>query len=498
MSDYLLALDQGTTSTRAIVFDSALHIHASAQQEFAQHYPQPGWVEHDAEQIWQSALTTLRSALAQAKVDARHVAAMGITNQRETTVVWERDTGKPIYNAIVWQDRRTAETCIKLKQDGHEEEVNARAGLLLDPYFSATKIAWILDHVEGARAKAQNGTLAFGTIDCFLLWRLTGGKVHATDASNAARTALFNIHEGKWDNALLKLFNIPARLLPEVKDNAAAFGITDAALLGAAIPVLGMAGDQQAATIGQCCFNPGMVKSTYGTGCFALLNTGEKAVRSHHKLLTTIAYQLKGKRTYALEGSIFMAGATVQWLRDKLKIISSSREVDARAAKANPQEEVYLVPAFVGLGAPHWQAEVRAAIFGLTRGAGAEDICRAALEAVAYQTRELLEAMQADMKNEQSQMDKMVLRVDGGMAASDFTMQLLADMLDAPVERPVNREATAQGAAYLAGYQAGACPAPNDFAKHWQAQTRFMPTLDSATRARKWAGWQDAVKRVLM
>lgn len=493
MSKYLLALDQGTTSTRAIVFDDTMQAVASAQQEFAQHYPQPGWVEHDGEAIWQSALATLRGALANAKITAAQVAAIGITNQRETTLVWERDTGKLIHNAIVWQDRRTADRCTTLKAAGHEAEVTARTGLLLDPYFSATKLAWILDNVAGARAKAQAGQLAFGTIDCFLLWRLTGGKAHATDASNASRTALYNIHEGRWDDALLNLFNIPASLLPEVKDNAAAFGVTDAALLGAAIPVLGMAGDQQAATIGQCCFAPGMVKSTYGTGCFALLNTGEKAVRSRHKLLTTIACQLQGKRTYALEGSIFMAGATVQWLRDKLKIISSSSEVDALAAKANPQEEVVLVPAFVGLGAPYWDAEARAAIFGLTRGAGAEEIARAALEAVAYQTRELLEAMRADWP----QAGPLVLRVDGGLTASDFTMQFLADILATTVELPLNREATARGAAYLAGYQAGLCPAPDVFAKSWQAARRFTPAMETDARARKWARWQDAVRRTL-
>jgi glycerol kinase len=431
--------------------------------------------------------------MSQAGLAARDVAAIGITNQRETAIVWERATGKPIHNAIVWQDRRTAERCAALRAAGAETSIGERTGLLLDPYFSATKIAWLLDQVDGARAAAGQGRLAFGTVDSFLLWRLTGGEVHRTDATNAARTLLFDIHRGRWDDALADTFQVPSNLLPEVQDCAADFGTTAPDLFGGPIRILGVAGDQQAATIGQGCFSPGMMKSTYGTGCFALLNTGAEPVRSRHRLLTTIAYQLGGRRTYALEGAIFIAGAAVQWLRDGLRFIGRAAEVNALAGKADPAEQVYLVPAFVGLGAPHWDANARGALFGLTRNCGPAEIARAALEAVGYQTRDLLEAMRADWPTAADT----VLRVDGGMTASDVAMQFVADILGAPVDRPAVMETTALGAAYLAGLQAGVCPEPQGFAATWRLERRFKPTMDAATRARKWAGWQDAVRRVL-
>jgi glycerol kinase len=488
---YLVAIDQGTTSTRAMVFDGALTPVATAQQELRQIYPRPGWVEHDPEEIWAATVATVRNAMAQAGVAANHVAGIGITNQRETAVVWDRATGKPIHNAIVWQDRRTAETCAALKSAGHEPAVADTTGLVLDPYFSATKIAWLLDHVDGARAAAGHGRLAFGTIDTFLLWRLTGGRVHATDATNASRTLLFDIRKAQWDGPLAQLFRVPTALLPPVRDCAADYGATEASLFGAPIAIRGIAGDQQAATIGQGCFAPGMMKSTYGTGCFALLHTGPELVRSRHRLLTTIAYQLAGRRSYALEGAIFIAGAAVQWLRDGLRFIRQASDVDARAHKADPAEQVYLVPAFVGLGAPYWDAQARGAVYGLTRNCGPAEIARAALEAVGYQTRDLLEAMRADGATSSDT----VLRVDGGMTASDFTMQFLADIIAAPVDRPVVMETTALGAAYLAGLQAGLCPEPAGFAATWQLDRRFEPCMDEATRAAKWAGWRDAVRR---
>ncbi len=493
MRDALLAIDQGTTSSRAIVFDKALRPLATAQQEFKQHFPSPGLVEHDAEEIWKTVLETTRSALSKANLTSSSIAAIGITNQRETTVIWDKTTGKPMYNAIVWQDRRTSDVCEKLRQQGHEALINKKTGLLLDPYFSATKIAWILDTVSGAREAANAGKLAFGTIDCFLLWRLTGGKVHATDATNASRTMLLNINNGQWDDELLNLFNIPRALLPEVRDCSADFGETASGLFDAPIKILGMAGDQQAATIGQCCFKPGMMKSTYGTGCFALLNTGEKPIFSKHKLLTTIAYQLNGKRTYALEGSIFMAGATVQWLRDGLKIIKNSHDVDALAASADAAEEVYLVPAFVGLGAPWWDADARATISGLTRKSGTAEIAKAALESVGYQTRDLLEAMQADWPN----ISNTVLRVDGGMTKSEPAMQFLADILNAPIERPAIMETTALGAAILAGHQAGLIPDLESLAQNWKPERRFEPSMHTDIRQHKWNGWRNAVRQTL-
>ncbi len=492
MPDYLLAIDQGTTSTRAILFDTGFTPVATAQQEFPQLYPAPGLVEHNPEDIWSTTLATVRAAIARAGVQARQIAALGITNQRETTIIWERATGRPIHNAIVWQDRRTADACAALRAGGHEAAIAARTGLVVDPYFSATKIGWLLDHVEGARAAAQDGRLAFGTVDSFLLWRLTGGKVHATDATNAARTLLMDIRAGSWDAELCELFGVPPALLPPIGDCAGEFGTTD--LFGGQIRILGIAGDQQAATVGQSCFSPGMVKSTYGTGCFALLNTGDQPIVSKNRLLTTIAYQLEGKRTYALEGAIFIAGAAVQWLRDELKLIAAAADVNALAAAADPADEVYFVPAFVGLGAPWWDAQARGAIYGLTRKSGTLELARAILEAVGYQTRDLLEAMHADWPAAGA---TSVLRVDGGMAASDMAMQFVADILATPVERPLVMETTALGAAYLAGRAADLCPDLPSFAAMWKRAQRFEPRMDAATRERKWSGWRDAVARTL-
>ena len=493
LADYLLAIDQGTTSTRAILFDAALTPLASAQQELTQIYPAPGLVEHNVEDIWSATVSTVRAAVAQARVEAKNIAAIGITNQRETAIVWERATGRAIHNAIVWQDRRTADACHALQQGGHELAVAARTGLVLDPYFSATKIAWLLDHVEGARAAARDGRLAFGTVDSFLLWRLTGGKVHATDATNAARTLLMDIRTGDWDAELCELFGVPKALLPPIYDCAADFGTTD--LFGGPIRIQGLAGDQQAATVGQGCFAPGMVKSTYGTGCFALLNTGDQPVASKNRLLTTIAYQLDGRRTYALEGAIFIAGAAVQWLRDALKVIGAAADVNVLAVAADPDEQIYLVPAFVGLGAPWWDAQARGAIYGLTRKSGVAELARATLEAVGYQTRDLVDAMHVDWPGGVGA--NSVLRVDGGMAASDVAMQFLADILATPVDRPAVMETTALGAAYLAGRAAGLCPDLPGFAATWKCERRFEPRMDAAVRERKWAGWRDAVARTL-
>ena len=495
MAAHLLAIDQGTTSTRSIVFDAALNPVAAAQVEFRQIYPAPGLVEHDPEEIWSSVVSTAQTALAKAGLAGKDIAGIGITNQRETTVVWDRATGKPLHNAIVWQDRRTADVCQSLKAQNYELMVSARTGLLLDPYFSATKIAWLLDNVPHAREAAEAGKLAFGTVDTYLLWHLTGGKVHATDATNASRTLLLDIRTGQWDKELLDLFGIPASMLPEVRDCASDFGTTLPHLLGGPVRILGIAGDQQAATIGQGCFKPGMMKSTYGTGCFALLNTGDTPVKSRARMLTTIAYQLEGKRTYALEGAIFIAGAAVQWLRDGIKIIKSAPETDRLAAQADPADQVYLVPAFVGLGAPWWDPEARAALYGLSRKSGPAEISRAALEAVGYQTRDLLDAMRADWPAAKE--TDTVLRVDGGMTPSDYTMQFLSDILDVPVDRPMFMETTALGAAYLAGRKAGIYPDLDGFAATWKLDRRFTPAMDAATRERKWRGWQDAVRRTL-
>jgi glycerol kinase len=486
---HILAIDQGTTSTRAILFDETLTVIASAQEEFDQHYPKSGWVEHDPSDLWSTTAATCRAAIEKAGGTTDDIAAIGITNQRETTLVWDRSTGKPVFNAIVWQDRRTSEVCKTLKAEGFEEVVTDRTGLLLDPYFSGTKLAWILDNVDGVRTRAEAGDLAFGTVDTWLVWNLTGGRVHVTDATNAARTMLYDIRKGRWSQTICDKLGIPMSMLPEVKDCAADFGETRPDLFGRAIPICGIAGDQQAATVGQACFKPGMMKSTYGTGCFALLNTGDTPVTSTNRLLTTIAYQLDGKPTYALEGSIFIAGAVVQWLRDGLKIIREAKETQPLAEKADAMQEVVLVPAFTGLGAPYWNAECRGAIFGLTRNSGPEEFARAALESVGYQTRDLLDAMKADW----SGTSETALRVDGGMSASDWTMQFLSDIIDAPVERPKVLETTAMGAAWLAGYKAGVLPDMEAFAAQWEVDGRFEPDMAAEVRDRKYGGWKRAI-----
>ncbi|MFO6464386.1 glycerol kinase GlpK [Jannaschia sp. KMU-145] len=486
---HILAIDQGTTSSRAILFSADLKIVATAQEEFAQHFPDSGWVEHDLEDIWATVARTCREVVETAGIDAGDISAIGITNQRETTAVWDRRTGAPVHRAIVWQDRRTAAFCREMA--AHEAEVTARTGLLMDPYFSGTKLRWILENVDGARADAEAGHLLFGTIDSYLIWRLTRGRAHVTDATNACRTMLYNIHAGAWDDHVCGLLDVPMGMLPEVRDCASEFGTTD--LLGPEIPILGVAGDQQAATIGQACFEPGMMKSTYGTGCFALLNTGEAPVASTNRLLTTVAYQLDGVPTYALEGSIFIAGAVVQWLRDGLGIIGSAAETQALAEAADPAQRLYLVPAFTGLGAPHWDPDARGAIFGLTRGSGPAEFARAALESVGYQTRDLLDAMRADMGG----LGDTVLRVDGGMSASDWSMQFLSDILGAPVDRPEVLETTALGAAWLAGMRAGVCPDMDGFAEDWALERRFEPEMAEADREDRYAGWSDAVGRTL-
>ncbi len=486
---HILAIDQGTTSSRAILFDAALKVRAVAQEEFPQHYPASGWVEHDPSDLWSTVAGTARAAIEKAGIGADSIAAIGITNQRETTLIWDRATGEPIHRAIVWQDRRTADICGALKAAGHEPMITARTGLLLDPYFSGTKIKWLLDHVPGARARAARGELAFGTVDTFLIWKLTGGKVHATDATNAARTLIYNIAKGEWDADICALLDIPMSLLPEVKDCAADYGTTRPDLFGREIPILGVAGDQQAATVGQACFAPGMMKSTYGTGCFALLNTGTDMVPSKNRLLTTIAYRLDGQTTYALEGSIFIAGAVVQWLRDGLKIIREAKETQPLADAADPSQDVVLVPAFTGLGAPYWRPDCRGAVYGLTRNSGPAELAKAALESVGYQTRDLLEAMRSDWGAAADG----ILRVDGGMTASDWAMQFLSDILGAPVDRPVVTETTALGAAYLAGLKAGLCPPPAEFQKTWALERRFTPAMDDSTRAAKYARWGRAV-----
>ena len=492
MADFLLAIDQGTTSTRAIIYDKKLNPKASAQKEFKQFFPASGWVEHDPEEIWTSVVSTCRSAVRQSKIAASDIRGIGITNQRETIVLWDGKSGKPLHKAIVWQDRRTAEICAALKAKGFEPNFTAKTGLLLDPYFSGTKLAWLLDHVKGARARAEKGELCAGTIDTFLIWRLTGGKVHATDATNASRTLLFNIHTGQWDEDLLRVLKIPRAILPQVKNCADDFGKTDKKILGVEIQIGGVAGDQHAALIGQSCFKPGMMKSTYGTGCFAMLNTGDNPVPSQNRLLTTVAYQLNGKRTYALEGSIFVAGAAVQWLRDGLKLVSKASDTGPLAQSADPTQSVYLVPAFVGLGAPYWNPNVRGAIFGLTRGTTKKELAKATLESVCYQTRDLLEAMKKDWPEARST----ILRVDGGMTASDYTMQALADITGAPVDRPKNLESTALGAAYLAGLHVGLHPEPEKFAKQWKRQKTFKPKLKTSSREAKYKGWLDCVRKL--
>lgn len=489
---HILAIDQGTTSTRAIIFDAETRAVATAQREFTQHYPQPGWVEHDPEDIWRDTLATAREALAASGVGADGIAGIGITNQRETVVVWDRATGEAIHHAIVWQDRRTAELCARLKEAGHERAVRAKTGLLLDPYFSATKLAWILDHVDGARARADKGELAFGTIDSFLLWRLTGGAVHATDITNASRTLLYDIHAQRWDEDLCALFDVPTGLLPAVHDNSHIFGHTADGLFDAAIPIAGVAGDQQAALFGQACFATGMVKSTYGTGCFMLLNTGEEAVASDHRLLTTPAYRLNGKVTYALEGSIFIAGAAVKWLRDGIGVITHARDTDDMATQVPDSHGVYMVPAFVGLGAPHWDPDARGAIFGLTLGSTQAHLARAALEAVGYQTMDLADAMVADGGDPPA-----TIRVDGGMAANDWLCQFLADMLRVPVERPRHLETTALGAAFHAGLATGVWKDLDALAATWARGACFEPKMPDDARATLAEGWHAALAKTL-
>jgi len=490
MCQYILSIDQGTTSSRTMLFDENGHASFTAQKEFSQHFPRDGWVEHNAEEIWTTTLTVVREALAKASAEERNIAAIGITNQRETTVVWDRSSGEPIYHAIVWQDRRTADYCESLRAQNLETMVTAKTGLLLDPYFSGTKVNWILDNVDGARVRAEKGELAFGTIDSFLIWRLTGGKVHATDATNASRTLMFNIHTQQWDTELLEMLAVPESLLPEVRDCAADYGITNKTLLDAEIPIAGVAGDQQAALVGQACFEPGMIKSTYGTGCFMMLNTGEQALESNNKLLTTVGYRLDGKTTYALEGSIFVAGAAVQWLRDGIGIIDTAHQTEAMAESLDSNNGVYLVPAFTGLGAPHWDPDARGAIFGITRDTGPAELARATLESICYQTFDLLEAKRRDG------IVPTRLRVDGGMVQNNWLCKFLADMLDIIVERPVVTETTALGAAYLAGLQIGLFTSLDDIASRWQAEREFDPGMDSRQRNLLLADWHEAVIKV--
>jgi len=490
--DHVLAIDQGTTSTRAILFDADARPVAVAQRELAQHYPRRGWVEHDPEQIWLGSVAAAKEAISKSGLAPGRIAALAIANQRETAIVWDRSTGEPIHRAIVWQDRRTAEQCAVLKGEGVEAGVRERTGLLLDPYFSATKVAWILDHVPGARERAERGELAFGTVDCFLLWRLTGGTAFATDITNASRTLLFDIHEQRWDEELCRLFRLPPAILPQVHDNSHVYGFTSPGIFDAQFPVAGIAGDQQAALFGQACFDPGMVKSTYGTGCFMMVNTGDEAVASNHRLLTTPAYRLDGRTTYALEGSIFVAGAAVKWLRDGLGLIADSGETEDLAGRVPDSHGVYLVPAFVGLGAPHWQPAARGAIFGLTLDANGAHIARAALEAVAYQSHDLIAAMAADGSSA-----PVAIRVDGGMTANGWLCQFVADILDVPVERPANLETTALGAAFHAGLATGVWPGLDPLARLYRPAERFEPAMKPALRDRLLAGWRDALARTL-
>jgi glycerol kinase len=492
-SRHVLAIDQGTTSTRSIVFDGDARKISAAQREFPQHYPAAGWVEHDAEDIWRDTLSTAREAIAQSGLGARDIAAIGITNQRETAVVWDRGSGAPIHRAIVWQDRRTADVCARLKKDGIEDLVRQRTGLLLDPYFSGTKVAWLLDNVPGARARAERGELAFGTIDSFLLWRLTGGRVHATDVTNASRTLLFDIHRQQWDEDLLRLIRVPRALLPEVRDSSEVYGDTAPGLFEHPIVIGGIAGDQQAALVGQACFERGMVKSTYGTGCFALLNTGETPVLSQNRLLTTPAYRIKGRTTYAMEGSIFVAGAAVKWLRDGLRVVGNAAETAALAAQVPDSHGVYMVPAFVGLGAPHWEPGARGLICGLTLDATGAHLARAALESVAYQTLDLTAAMSRDGASTAA-----TIRVDGGMASNNWFCQFLADVLDARVERPTELETTALGAAFLAGLATGVWADLKAVTATWAMGAAFVPAMPAARRTEAVAGWRTALHRTLL
>ena len=497
---YILSIDQGTTSSRAILFNKQMQIEAVSQEEFPQYFPQSGWVEHDPADIWSTVAATCRGVMERVGAKAEDIVSIGVTNQRETTLVWDKNTGQTIYNAIVWQDRRTAQQCNEFKKDGHESMLREKTGLLFDPYFSGTKLKWILDNVEGAREKAQKGDLLFGTVDCYLIWKLTDGEKHLTDATNAARTMLYNIKTSSWDEEICSLLDIPMDMLPEVKNCADDFGYVREDLLGAKIPINGVAGDQQSATIGQACFEPGMLKSTYGTGCFALLNTGSNMVISKNKLLSTIAYQLDGKPTYALEGSIFVAGAVVQWLRDGLKIIRDASETQALAQNADKAQQLYIVPAFTGLGAPYWDAQCRGAIFGLTRNSGPEEFAKAALESVAYQTRDLLEAMYDDWSTQSNSNDfkNSTLRVDGGMSVSCWTVQFLSDILGTSVDRPEILETTALGVAWLAGMHTNFYPQKEEFAKNWMLEKRFEPTMERSRSEELYAGWKDSVNRTLI
>ena len=504
---YILALDQGTTSSRAIIFDKNMTPITTAQKEFKQYFPASGWVEHDPKDLWNSTVSTCRMALQQAKLEASDIVAIGIANQRETTLVWDKFSGVPIHHAIVWQDRRTADICYQLRATGHERMITSETGLLLDPYFSGTKLKWLLDHVKGARAKAERGDLLFGTVDSYLIWNLTGGKVHATEATNAARTLLYDIHKGQWSQEICELLKIPVVMLPEVKNSADHFGYTQTDLFGGRIPILGVAGDQQAAIVGQACFEPGMMKSTYGTGCFALLNTGDIAVRSKNRLLTTIAYQFNGKPTYALEGSIFNAGSVVQWLRDELNIIEKASDTQGLAESADQLQNLILVPAFTGLGAPYWNTECRGAIYGLTRNSGPAEFTRAALQSVGFQTRDLLEAMHSDWSGGEKPLDgvsqtksqqKGFLRVDGGMSGSDWTMQFLSNIIGAQVDRPKVLETTALGVAWLAGMHAGVYPDQEGFSKTWALDKSFNPTMSLSDRETKYSEWKKAVSATLV
>ncbi len=491
MSKYLMAVDQGTTSSRAILFTHEGKPAWTAQQEFPQHFPRDGWVEHRPEEIWRGIQHVCREVLRKAGAEAGDITAIGITNQRETTVVWDRVTGEPVYNAIVWQDRRTTPYCESLRAAGHGTRVRDKTGLLIDPYFSGTKIRWILNEVPGAMDRASRGELLFGTIDTYLMWKMSGGKTHATDATNASRTLLFNIHTQRWDEELLDLLGVPSAMLPEVRDSAAEYGVTESALLGRPVPIRGVAGDQQAALFGQACFEAGMCKSTYGTGCFMVMNTGEVPLVSASQLLTTVGYRLDGRVTYALEGSIFMAGATMQWLRDGIKLIANAADSLELAVRTGADQPVYLVPAFTGLGAPHWDPRARGAIVGLNRDTGIQEIVTAGLQSVGYQTRDLLEAMQADGVSRLA-----ALRVDGGMVVNDWVMQFLADILDVRVDRPIVTETTALGAAMLAALQSGLYGSLDELQRNWQCERSFRPEMDRHTSSRLYRGWQKALDGV--
>ncbi|MES5859426.1 glycerol kinase GlpK [Bacillus cereus group sp. RP29] len=490
MKKYILSLDQGTTSSRAILFNKKGEIVHSAQKEFTQHFPKPGWVEHNAQEIWGSILAVIATCLSEADVKPEQIAGIGITNQRETAVVWDKTTGKPIYNAIVWQSRQTAEICDELKEKGYSEMVREKTGLLIDAYFSGTKVKWILDNVEGAREKAENGDLLFGTIDTWLVWKLSGGKAHVTDYSNASRTLMFNIHDLQWDDELLDMLTVPKSMLPEVRPSSEVYGETiDYHFFGQNVPIAGVAGDQQAALFGQACFGEGMAKNTYGTGCFMLMNTGEKAVASEHGLLTTIAWGIDGKVNYALEGSIFVAGSAIQWLRDGMRMFKDASESEVYANRVESTDGVYVVPAFVGLGTPYWDSEVRGAMFGVTRGTTKEHFIRATLESLAYQTKDVLCAMEAD-----SGIELKTLRVDGGAVKNNFLMKFQSDILDVPVERPVINETTALGAAYLAGLAVGYWKNQDEIKEQWHMDKRFEPTMETETSEELYAGWKKAIE----